>query len=515
MNPEIQRDFKFFTGTLKAYEVEKAGGGKDLFLEGVASSTVIDRQGDRIASSAQNQMLESARGMTMFLNHEYTVPDDVFGTCEESYLKSSIDLEQGECIDLCIRVRIEQESERAVKCWKMVKNGTKLGFSIGGQVAAWVTEDGPNGKDSTFVITGINLFEISCVGIPANQRAQIADVVAKSARKKAESMEPTDEQKAEAIAKEKALALGVSVSAEGGDTTIAEVQAALDAEKAKKDGLHVATAEVTPLGDGEKTEPAVEQIIDAAADAPVVEAPAVEPAAPVVEAPAVEAPAVEAAPVVTAEVEVPTVKDGATISADTSTVLRACMDSIHKSMTHSAASAEHKATALSLLGGLIPPGLEQPPEPGMCSNESDTPTSAPYGSYSVKLELDTAEAEAKAKSLAEALDTLQKTLTATETSSVEKRAELEQLTAQIVTLKAEALALTTQAEAAKATRKGRKTVIVLGARGSSEEQTASDATDPEVRRHETEADVLQQLHAAMNGAKRSEPADARSLSDKA
>jgi HK97 family phage prohead protease len=221
---DMKRDIRFFTNALKAFTVEKDDGRKDHYLEGVASSTVVDRMGDRIAESAQQQMLQDARGITMFLNHEYSVPDDVFGTCEESFLRPGVDAEQGECFDLVIRVRIEQESERAMKCWRMVQNGTKLGFSIGGQVESWETQPNPKkGGSDIFTITGIRLYEISCVGIPANQRA-LVDVVSKALRSKRQ------EEK-------------VDISYEfGGETSVDEARLALKEADACEKAAEVAKA---------------------------------------------------------------------------------------------------------------------------------------------------------------------------------------------------------------------------------------------------------------------------------
>ena len=171
-------DFKFLTGRVKAYVTKSDDGVELMYLEGIASSTVIDRTGDRITLSAQEQMLNRVRSMTMFLNHSYNVPEDVLGSAEDSRLVAAHDPEQGDCFDLVIKIRINARNPRAVECFRSIQDGTQLSLSVGGSVTDYqITND-------IFEITGMDLFEVSLVGIPANQRAIITQVV-KSLRKSA------------------------------------------------------------------------------------------------------------------------------------------------------------------------------------------------------------------------------------------------------------------------------------------------------------------------------------------
>ncbi len=174
-------DFKIFTRELELRKAADDAGKDQLYIEGCASSTVIDRGGDRISLACQQKMLNQVKAMTLWLNHSYEVPEDVFGTCEESYLKTAEDPEQGQCTELWIRARVDQNNDRAVKAYTHITEGTKLGFSIGGRILDWEFEDTPDG-DWVFIITDIDLFEVSVVGIPANQRAYI-EQMAKALRK--------------------------------------------------------------------------------------------------------------------------------------------------------------------------------------------------------------------------------------------------------------------------------------------------------------------------------------------
>jgi hypothetical protein len=75
------------------------------------------------------------------------------------------------------KIRVDRTNERAVKSWKSMNGGTKLGMSIGAQIP----EGGAvrNKKTGTLLIAHVNLLETSIVGIPANPRSWM-DAVAKA-----------------------------------------------------------------------------------------------------------------------------------------------------------------------------------------------------------------------------------------------------------------------------------------------------------------------------------------------
>ena len=152
--------FNVFSGLLKAVD---AGDGKKR-IKTVASSTLEDRQGDQLTLKALQSMADSAVGMTVFLNHSYKVPEDVFGIVE----KASIN-QRGDEFDLDFDVEVEEDNPRALATHKSVVRGVKLGTSIGAQIlpgGAW--------KDATrgvTIIDDVALLEASIVGIPANPRS--------------------------------------------------------------------------------------------------------------------------------------------------------------------------------------------------------------------------------------------------------------------------------------------------------------------------------------------------------
>jgi hypothetical protein len=185
------RELYIKTNAVKAYCQKQDDGANKYYLEGVASSTAQDRMGDIITLACQQKMLTQVRGMTVFLNHEYEIPESIFGTCEESRLEPGT--EKGDPVfDLIIRVLCHTDNERVMRTWTAVKQGVKLGFSIGGAIppdgASPINKKDPFGG---WEITDIELYEVSCVGIPAQQRAQVDDALLTSIEK---SLTPRKEQ---------------------------------------------------------------------------------------------------------------------------------------------------------------------------------------------------------------------------------------------------------------------------------------------------------------------------------
>lgn len=181
-------DFKLFTGTLKAYETESG----DRFVSGTTSSTIRDLHGDAMAMSALKSMEETAKqNMTVFLNHNYNVPEDLFGSATDARIVKRIDEETGEEVydlDIDVKVCPEDENPQAMQAYRAIKRGVKLGLSIGARVEhADKKRDDKSGID-TYVINKVRLLEASVVGIPANQRSYLHNAV-KSLRSGADDLD--------------------------------------------------------------------------------------------------------------------------------------------------------------------------------------------------------------------------------------------------------------------------------------------------------------------------------------
>ena len=201
-------DFKLYTNALKAYEAENG----DLRVRGTTSSTIVDMHGDEMTLAALRSMEETAKqNMTVFLNHNYNVPDDLFGSVTDATIVKRFDQETNQDVyDLDIDVRVvgEDENPLAMKTYRAIKRGVKLGLSIGARVEKVGKRKGEDGKES-YVIDNVRLLEASVVGIPANQRSYLQSAL-KSLRspetKADEATRPTAEEKSETEVTSKAEA---------------------------------------------------------------------------------------------------------------------------------------------------------------------------------------------------------------------------------------------------------------------------------------------------------------------
>ena len=183
-------DFKLYTNALKAFE----GPSGDHYVTGTTSSTIRDRHGDSMTMNALKSMEQTAKqNLTVFLNHNYEVPQDLFGSVKDARIVKRWDEEAGqEVYDLDIDIRVvgEDENPLAMKTYRAIKRGVKLGLSIGARVAKVQKEKDAMGED-TYVIDEVSLLESSVVGIPANQRSYLQNAL-KSLRGGAERSEEDD-----------------------------------------------------------------------------------------------------------------------------------------------------------------------------------------------------------------------------------------------------------------------------------------------------------------------------------
>lgn len=167
--------FKLYTGGLEAIESE----GRKRFKT-VASSSIVDRQGDQFTLKALESMAATAStGMTIYLNHSYKVPEDVLGTTATAKLQ-----QRGEVWDLDLGIDVLESNPRAIQTWEAIRSGTQLGCSVGALVKnAW------REKDGTVTIDEVDLLEASIVGIPANPRSWVERAI----KSLAENTTETDE----------------------------------------------------------------------------------------------------------------------------------------------------------------------------------------------------------------------------------------------------------------------------------------------------------------------------------
>ena len=194
-------DFKLYTTALKAYTADNG----DLYVRGTTSSTIRDLHGDEMTLNALHTMRDTAKNnMTIWLNHNYNVPDDIFGSVADAFIEKRMDPETGlevYDLDLAIRVVGEDENPLAMKAYRAIKRGVKLGLSIGARVEKVSKRKDANDQD-TYVIDSVRLLESSIVGIPANQRSYLQNAL-KSVRGGAGNLPDIDELLEETKAAEK------------------------------------------------------------------------------------------------------------------------------------------------------------------------------------------------------------------------------------------------------------------------------------------------------------------------
>lgn len=192
----IKTEFKIFTGLLKA---SRSNDGR-MRLHGVASSTTRDLHGDVMAQSAIDDMERAAnKNLTIYLNHEYKVPEDVAGSVEFAKARvRDVDHDGNPNVDLDMDIVVNDENPRAVQTFKAIEKGTKLGLSIG----AMIPKGGARkNKDGSYVIDHVDLLETSLVSIPANPRSWV-EYAAKSLRSGGSHVVATEDDEPEEIEKD-------------------------------------------------------------------------------------------------------------------------------------------------------------------------------------------------------------------------------------------------------------------------------------------------------------------------
>lgn len=167
--PTSTADFELL---FKSVTVKDATGDEKPAVRVTASSTSIDLATDRFAKSALVQMAAQFPQMTIFLNHKYNVPEDVFGKVSSAEL-----VERDGYTDLDLEVDVSSNA-RAIETYAMIKDGTVLGVSIGVLVldADYVEDEKTKGA-KILEITSVHTLEASVVGIPANRRSWVQGAI--------------------------------------------------------------------------------------------------------------------------------------------------------------------------------------------------------------------------------------------------------------------------------------------------------------------------------------------------
>lgn len=151
----------------------------------VGSSTERDLEGDTMSIHALQSMTKAAPNMTVWLNHDYTLPGSMFG----SIIETPKIVHSNGIADLHLAVDVELENPAAAQVKRYIDKGRRLGCSIGCMVTQFeVAEDTDDMSDESImkimqmggapiIIHGVYVVEYSVVGIPANQRSWVENAI--------------------------------------------------------------------------------------------------------------------------------------------------------------------------------------------------------------------------------------------------------------------------------------------------------------------------------------------------
>lgn len=180
---ERQVDFKIFTRGMEIIKAADPGDTRKR-IRCIASSSIEDRHGDTITDACIGGMRKQAVGLTIFRNHRYEVPTDVFGFVEKAAVKhltvaeakdkglvpDHISSTAGDKVALLqLDIVVDESNPLSTQTLASLENGVTLGVSIGAMILDYDEKEGH--EDSWWpplIINEVELLEASVVGIPAN-----------------------------------------------------------------------------------------------------------------------------------------------------------------------------------------------------------------------------------------------------------------------------------------------------------------------------------------------------------
>jgi HK97 family phage prohead protease len=146
------------------------------YLEGIASTTSLDRDDERMSSKALSKMMEAfnTQSIAVFGNHEHSW-ENTLGYVSHSSLNEN---------NLAVKIALEDpvKNDKVAKLLSKLEHGTPLGLSVGGDVKNSHDEKNKSLGKVVTVYDDVELYELSVVGIPSNRDASlsIARQIAKS-----------------------------------------------------------------------------------------------------------------------------------------------------------------------------------------------------------------------------------------------------------------------------------------------------------------------------------------------
>lgn len=134
----------------------------DDILEGIASTTSIDRDDERMSENALNDMREQIMkmGINLFGNHEHSW-ENTLGVLTDADIQTN---------QLFVKIKLDDPTTnpKIPMMLNKLKRGIKLGLSVGGEVIKYKKEYVRNLDKEINVIDRVKLYELSLVGIASN-----------------------------------------------------------------------------------------------------------------------------------------------------------------------------------------------------------------------------------------------------------------------------------------------------------------------------------------------------------
>lgn len=147
-------------------------------LIGIASTTSIDRDEERMSEKALKQMVDTIKsiGVNLFGNHEHNW-ENTLGVIKDASLL-------GNQVEVKIDLDDPATNPKIPMLLNKLKRGIMLGLSVGGNVTNYKWDYDRSVGKKVKVLDEVNIYEVSVVGIPSNADSylSISEAIAKSAR---------------------------------------------------------------------------------------------------------------------------------------------------------------------------------------------------------------------------------------------------------------------------------------------------------------------------------------------
>lgn len=173
---QTNKAIKFYQNAeIKAFVPETDATGKEIKprIRFVGSATTTDLYSDVMTLAALEMMQAQSIGKTVHLNHNFDLPDDVFGIIENAEIEQReaqdpVTGEIGNFYFLIFTARLATSNPPAVKAYELVQEGIQLGASV-----TIYIQESERSSDGRNFLNKVYFLEVSIVSIPANQSSWV------------------------------------------------------------------------------------------------------------------------------------------------------------------------------------------------------------------------------------------------------------------------------------------------------------------------------------------------------